>query len=74
MSKFTHFLKDLDDHLFAYPKLILGLLFAITAFFAMQIPGVKMYSDFADLLPQEHAYIKLHNDIRDTLAAPMLWL
>ncbi len=66
MSKFTHFLKDLDDHLFAYPKLILGLLFGITVFFAAQIPGVKMYSDFADLLPQEHAYIKLHNDIRDT--------
>ncbi len=66
MSKFTHFLKDIDDHIFAYPKIILGLLLAITIFFAMQIPGVKMYSDFADLLPQEHPYIQLHNDIRDT--------
>lgn len=66
MSKFTHFLKDIDDHIFAYPKLILGLLLAITVFFALQIPGVKMYSDFSDLLPQEHPYIKLHNDIRDT--------
>ncbi|MBL4612606.1 MAG: MMPL family transporter [Emcibacter sp.] len=66
MSKFTHFLKDIDDHIFAYPKLILGLLLAITIFFALQIPGVKMYSDFSDLLPQEHPYIQLHNDIRDT--------
>ncbi len=66
MSKFTHYLKDIDDHLFAYPKVILGVLLAITIFFAAQIPGVKMYSDFADLLPQEHSYIKLHNGIRDT--------
>ena len=66
MSKFTHFLKDIDDHIFAYPKLILGVLLAITIFFATQIPGVKMYSDFSDLLPQEHPYIQLHNDIRDT--------
>ncbi len=66
MSKFTHFLKDIDDHLFAYPKLFLGLMLIITIFFAAQIPGVKMYSDFADLLPQEHPYIQLHNEIRDT--------
>tara|TARA_R110002096_G_scaffold420735_1_gene625983 strand:- start:23185 stop:25566 length:2382 start_codon:yes stop_codon:yes gene_type:complete len=66
MSRFTHFLKDIDDHIFAYPKLILGALLAITIFFAAQIPAVKMYSDFADLLPQEHPYIQLHNDIRDT--------
>ena len=66
MSRFTHFLKDIDDHIFAYPKLILGALLAITIFFEAQIPAVKMYSDFADLLPQEHPYIQLHNDIRDT--------
>ena len=66
MSKFTHFLKDIDDHLFAYPKLFLGIMLAVTIFFAAQIPGVKMYSDFADLLPQEHPYIQLHNEIRDT--------
>ena len=66
MSRFTHFLRDADDHLFAYPKVFLGLILAITIFFAMQIPGVRMYSDFADLLPQEHPYIQLHNSIRDT--------
>ena len=25
-----------------------------------------MYSNFADLLPQEHPYIELHNDVKDT--------
>ena len=65
MSRFTHFLKDIDDHLFAYPKLILSVLLAITVFFAAQIPAVQMYSDFSDLLPQEHPYIQLHNEIRD---------
>jgi len=66
MSKYTHFLKNIDDHIFAWPKSILGVLLAITVFFALQIPGVKMYSDFSDLLPQQHPYIKLHNAIRDT--------
>ena len=65
MSRFTHFLKDIDDHIFAYPKLILSALLAITVFFAAQIPAVQMYSDFSDLLPQEHPYIQLHNEIRD---------
>ncbi|MES9926464.1 MAG: MMPL family transporter, partial [Candidatus Thiodiazotropha endolucinida] len=27
---------------------------------------VRMASDFADLLPQQHPYIQLHNEIRDT--------
>ncbi len=54
------------NFLFTYRKFVLAIIFAITAFFAAQIPAVKMLSDFADLLPQEHPYIKLHNSIRDT--------
>ena len=52
--------------LFNGRKWVLAIIFAITAFFAWQIPSVEMLSDFADLLPQEHPYIKLHNSIRDT--------
>ncbi len=52
--------------LFDFRKLVLAIIFLVTAFFAWQIPAVKMLSDFADLLPQEHPYIKLHNSIRDT--------
>jgi len=59
---FTH----LGDLLFHHRKVVLAIIFLITAFFAYQIPAVKMLSDFASLLPQDHPYIKLHNSIRDT--------
>lgn len=65
MSKFTHALRNIDDFLFARPKLSLALILLATVFFAMRIPGVRIYSDFADLLPQKHPYIQLHNQIRD---------
>lgn len=64
--KTTHLLHRLDELVFARPKTILLIILAITAFFAWQIPGVKMYSDFADLLPQEHTYIELHNEIKES--------
>jgi predicted RND superfamily exporter protein len=69
MNKFKqaihHVFHKIDDILFGFPRLWLAVILAITVFFATQIPGVKMYSDFADLLPQGHPYIKLHNEIRD---------
>ena len=52
--------------LFNSRKVVLGIILLITMFFATQIPAVRMSSDFADLLPQEHPYIQLHNSIRDT--------
>ncbi|MFT4584000.1 MAG: putative RND superfamily exporter protein [Gammaproteobacteria bacterium] len=52
--------------LFNSRRVVLFVILLITAFFATQIPTVRMSSDFADLLPQEHPYIKLHNSIRDT--------
>jgi len=62
----THMLHNLDERVFCYPKFVLGLILAVTLFFASQIPGVKMYSDFADLLPQSHEYIQLHNEIKES--------
>ncbi|MBE9396611.1 MMPL family transporter, partial [Pontibacterium sp. N1Y112] len=64
--KATHFLHNLDESVFRHPKSILGIILAITLFFAYQIPSVKMYSDFADLLPQSHPYIELHNEIKSS--------
>ncbi|MBN0986952.1 efflux RND transporter permease subunit [Amphritea pacifica] len=64
--KITHLLHNLDERIFNSPKIVLGLILVITLFFASQIPGVKMYSDFADLLPQEHPYIVLHNEIKES--------
>lgn len=66
MNFFKPFLQKFDDLIFTAPKATLAVILAVTVFFAAQIPGVKMYSDFADLLPQGHPYIQLHNDIRDT--------
>ena len=54
------------NFLFSNRKIVLGGIFLVTAYFAWHIPAVRMLSDFADLLPQEHPYIQLHNSIRDT--------
>lgn len=62
--KFTHAIHRLEEKLFAIPKIVLGVILVITLFFAMQIPALKMHTEFADLLPQNHPYIKLHNEIR----------
>lgn len=56
----------LGDLLFDHRKVVLAIVFGITVWFAWQIPAVKMLSDFANLLPQQHPYIQLHNSIRDT--------
>jgi predicted RND superfamily exporter protein len=62
---FRQALHAFDNVIFSSPRVTLGVILLITLFFAAQIPGVRMYSDFADLLPQGHTYIKLHNQIRD---------
>jgi len=65
MTKVAHFFYQLDTKVFSHPKTVLGLILLITLFFAIQIPAVRMYSDFADQLPQSHPYIQLHNEIKD---------
>lgn len=66
MGAITNQLKKIDRLVFAFPKVTAGVILAITAFFAMQIPAVKMVSNFADLLPQGHEYIKTHNMLTET--------
>ena len=44
----------------------LGTILLITAFFASHARKVEMYSQFADLLPQGHPYIKAYNHFRQT--------
>lgn len=66
LKKDDEAIRSFDRAVFSAPWTILGIVFLITAIFATQIPSVRMYSDFADLLPQEHEYIQLHNEIRDT--------
>jgi len=65
MTKALHFIRNLDDSVFRHPKSFLAAIVCATVFFAAQIPALKMYSDFSDLLPQSHPYIQLHNEIKD---------
>lgn len=66
MHRFTHFFYLAKLWLFRNPRRVLALIGALTLFFALQIPALKVYTDFADLLPQQHPYIQLHNSIKDT--------
>ena len=61
----THRLHVAEEWLFANPKIVLGLIFAVTCLFALALPKLRIYSDFADLLPQEHEYIKVYNRLKE---------
>ncbi len=62
----THRLHIAEAWIFANPKYVLAAIFFITMLFASRLPGLKMQSDFDDLLPQKHPFIELHNQIRDS--------
>ncbi len=57
-------LDALPDQLFRFRLAVLAVVFLITALFAVTIPGLRIYTDFEGLLPQQHPFIKLHNEIR----------
>jgi len=61
----THRLHVAEEWLFANPKIVLGLIFAVTCLFALALPKLRIYSDFADLLPQQHEYIKVYNRLKE---------
>lgn len=65
IAQWFQWLNKVDTLVFNYPKIFLGVIGVLTVFFGYKGMEVQMYSDFADLLPQKHSYIKLHNDIRD---------
>ncbi|MHB0766290.1 efflux RND transporter permease subunit [Stutzerimonas sp. NM35] len=66
LHHFTHVFYLAKVWLFRHPRTVLAIIAALTLFFALRIPLLKIYTDFADLLPQEHPYIQLHNGIKDT--------
>ncbi len=66
MSRFSRALFHFLEIVWKYPKSILLFIAVITVIFALRVPMVRIVSDFADLLPQDHPYIQLHNEIRDT--------
>jgi len=65
-SVISRFFRMIEVFVFYHPKTFLSVILLATVFFASRIPYLEMYSNFADLLPQEHPYIQLHNDVKDT--------
>jgi predicted RND superfamily exporter protein len=64
-KKLTRILHVGEEWLFDNPKTVLGIIFAISIGFAALLPNLRMGTDFEDLLPQSHSFIKLHNEIKD---------
>lgn len=65
-KRITHWLVRGEEWIFANPKIILGLIAIVTLVFATRLPGLRIYTDFSDLLPQKHSYIQTYNRIKDT--------
>ncbi|MFH0813103.1 MAG: efflux RND transporter permease subunit [Pseudomonadota bacterium] len=42
-------------------KWIIAVMIVVTIFFGYHISRVEMFTEFSDLLPQKHPYIKIHN-------------
>lgn len=61
----THLLHRGEEWLFTNPKIVLSLIFGATFLFGLALPQLRIYSDFADLLPQNHGYIQTYNRIKE---------
>ncbi|MEY2633671.1 MAG: hypothetical protein RIR00_2325, partial [Pseudomonadota bacterium] len=63
--RITHSLHQGEEWIFANPRIVLSLVFAITLLFSLALPKLRVYSDFSDLLPQNHGYIKVYNRLKE---------
>jgi len=65
MSKVEKFMERLADHVIEKRNIYTTIAIIITIFFGWQCRKLSVKTVFADLLPQTHPYIKLHNEIRN---------
>lgn len=54
-----------ETWIFAHPAGVLMMIFAATLMFAIHVPKLRVYTDFNDLLPQNHPYIQTYNRIKE---------
>ena len=54
--------------------LVLLALLAVTVFFGWKAAELRVHTAFADLLPQEHPYVKIHNEFHKTFGGGNLVL
>lgn len=64
-QRITRVLHVGEEWLFANPKIVLSLILFATFLFSLPLPHLRVYSDFADLLPQNHSYIQTYNRIKE---------
>ncbi|MGH8523429.1 MAG: transporter, partial [Gammaproteobacteria bacterium] len=53
-----------EGWIFANPEKVLIGIFIVTLLFATQLSKLKIFTDFEDLLPQNHPYIQTYNRIK----------
>jgi hypothetical protein len=58
-------MERIADHVIEKRNIYLAIAIIVTLFFAWQCRKLSVKTVFADLLPQKHPYIKLHNEIRN---------
>ncbi|MDE2441937.1 MAG: MMPL family transporter, partial [Betaproteobacteria bacterium] len=61
----THRLHQGEEWIFRNPKIVLSLVLAVTMLFGIALPKLRVFTDFSDLLPQNHAYIKVYNRLKE---------
>jgi predicted RND superfamily exporter protein len=62
----THALHKAEEWIFRNPKVVLSLVMLVTILFGSALPKLRVFTDFSDLLPQNHAYIKVYNHLKES--------
>jgi hypothetical protein len=65
MGKIETFMERLAEHVIKKRNIYTAIAIIVTIFFGWQCRKLSVKTVFADLLPQQHPYIKLHNEIRN---------
>jgi len=63
--KITHALHLGEEWIFRNPKYVLSMVMIVTLMFGAAVPKLRIFTDFSDLLPQNHAYIKVYNHLKE---------
>lgn len=61
----THHLHIAEEWIFANPKVVLAFILVGTLLFGLALPKLRVFTDFSDLLPQNHAYIQTYNRLKE---------
>mgnify|MGYP000731246864 CR=1 FL=1 len=66
--------QKIADFVIGYRRLILIIIILVTVYFCFQITKLQVFTDFSDLLPQSHPYVKIHNKFREVFGGANLLL